>query len=154
VFGNSIIYLIFAAIAGIAFLIVVPKEQYKRYLLWGLIFGGLGNATLVPLLSSLNLIQYKNMGPFSIFGLFSIWTPLTWAFVFSTFFYLMPVRKVFLVPYILLWVALTYSVGLVMQNFGLFEYIGIHKFLAVPTFLLWYTVSTWVYLKYDHIYLR
>lgn len=152
--GNSMIYLIFAALAGVTFLLVIPKERYKRYLLWGFIFGGIGDTLVVVLLSSLNLIQYKNMGVFNIFGLFSFWTPLTWTLVFSVFFYLMPVRKVFLVPYILYWGALSYSVGLVMQSFGLFEYIGIHRYLSMPTFLLWYTVSAWVYLKYEHIHLR
>lgn len=127
-FGNYLLYPLFAGIVGISFLLIVPKEHYKRYLLWGLVFGGIGDALTVSLLTQLNLIQYKNMGPFNIFNLFSIWTPITWALTFSIFFYLMPVRKVFLVPYIITFTALNYSVGLVMQSMGclnILEFTGI-----------------------------
>ena len=84
-------------------------------------------------------------------NIFSLWTPITWAFVFMLFFYFLPVRKVFLVPYILIFSLLSYSVGLVMQNFGLFEYIGIQKYLAPFTFLIWYSVSAWVFLRNEYV---
>lgn len=64
----------------------------------------------------------------------NFWTPLTWGLIFSLFFYLLPVRKAFLVPYILTFVALTYSVGLVMESLGAFRYIGIQRILAIPLF--------------------
>lgn len=143
-----ILYPVLASIAGVAFLFVVPKEKYKHYLLWGITFGGLGDAATVFLLTSLNLIEYRNMGPFNIFGLFSFFTPITWALVFSLFFYLLPTRKIFLVLYLIAFVGANYAHGLVMEQFNLFRYIGIQRVLAVPTFLVWYGVAALVYRKY------
>lgn len=96
--GIFLIYLIFFIFVGIAALLIIPKAQYKKFFLYGFLFGGLGNATIAALLSSLNLIDYRNLGPFNVFNFFSIWTPLTWALVFALFFYLLPVRKFSCIP--------------------------------------------------------
>lgn len=41
---TSLVFPAFAALVAAGFLLIVPKEKYKRYLLWGLIFGALGDA--------------------------------------------------------------------------------------------------------------
>lgn len=146
--GNSMLYPLIAAVTVVAFMAIVPKEKYKHYLLWGLVFGGLGDAAVVGLLVPLKLIEYRNMGPFNILGLFSFFTPITWAFVFSLFFFLMPIRKPWLVLYVVTFVGANYAHGLMMEQLNLFRYIGIQRFLAIPIFLVWYGVSALVYRKY------
>lgn len=92
------IYFIFAVMTGIAALAVIPKEMYKKYLLYAIFLGGNGDALLAPIFSKgFHIIQYKNMGKFNIFDVFSFWTPVTWMFAFSIFFYLLPVKKIALV---------------------------------------------------------
>lgn len=146
-----IYYPIFAIIVILGALLLIPKNSYKKYFIYGLMFGGIGDSVIAVLYNYFGLIKYKEMGPFNIMNIFSFWTPITWAFIFMLFFYFLPVRKVFLIPYILIFSLLNYSVGLVMQNIGLFEYIGIQKYLAPFTFVIWYSVSAWVFLKNEHV---
>ncbi len=149
---NYFIYPIFTIIVAAAALLIIPKEHYKHYFLYGFLFGGVGQILIASLLTALNLIQYKNMGPFNVLGLTSIWTPMTWALAFTIFFFLLPRRKVFLIPYVLTFAALSYSVGLVKEAFGLFEYIGFNRYTAPINFLVWYSVSAWVYLRNWYIF--
>jgi len=72
-------------------------------------------------------------------------------FAFSIFFYLMPVRKFFLALYLLIWTGLSYSVGIVLHAFGLFDYIGIGKYIMPVIFLMWYSAAALVYLKIEKI---
>ncbi|MEJ6950353.1 hypothetical protein [Natronospora cellulosivora (SeqCode)] len=153
-FGINIIYLVFAASVGAATVILIPRENYKHFFLYGLIFGGLADAFIVVFLTELNLIQYKNMGVFNVFDYFSIWTPLTWMFVFMIFFYFLPVRKSFLIPYIIAFSVLNIATGRVMSQLGLFELIGIQKYLSPFVFLLWYSISAWAYLHIEKISLQ
>lgn len=145
--NNSITYLLFALGMTVATLVVIPKNLYKKYLLYGLILGGLGEAISVTMATYLGLIRYYFLPPFSIFNIFSVWTPVTFMFVFSVFLYLMPVRKLYLIFYILGWTMLNYSVGLVLNQFGLFEYKGAGKFIAPIWFASWYILAAWIYMR-------
>lgn len=142
---KSYIYLVFAVVAAMAFFIIVPKAQYKRFLLYGLVFGGILDVISIVTLVPMNQIRFFNMGAFGIFGMIPALVPATWMFAFGVFFYLMPRRIAFMIPYLFAFTALSYTVGLVMQSYGLFEYIGAQKYLAIPTFFLWYSLSAWVY---------
>lgn len=84
---------------GVASIILIPKEKYKKYLLYGLLLGGLADTIIVLVLSRwLGVFKYQNLGVFAISDLFSIWTPIAWTFTVAIYFYLMPVKKVFVVP--------------------------------------------------------
>lgn len=149
--NGNIFYPSFAGISLILALILIPKNQYKKFFVYGLIFGGIGDGVIGTLHSLLGLIDYKNMGMWDLFGITSIWTLITWAFNFMIFFYFLPREKTFLYLYILAFVGLSYGVGLVMQNMGLFEYIGLLKFLAPVVFLAWYSFAAYVFLKREAI---
>jgi len=140
--GDSIIYPIFAIGTVIAALLIIPKHLYKKFLLYGLIIGGFGEMLSGPLNTYLGLINFKSLAPFSLFGIFTIWTPLTWMFAFSIFLYLLPVRLPYLIPYIIGWSFVNYSVGLVLHQFGLFDYVGIGKYTAPFWFAGWYSFFT------------
>ncbi|AFQ43559.1 hypothetical protein [Desulfosporosinus meridiei] len=144
-------YFIFAATIGLATIILIPRNLYKKYLLYGLIFGGIGDTLLVALFHFMGYLNYKNMGETSIFGLFSFWTPIGWTFYFMLFFYFLPVRKTFFVPYLLAFVALNYSVGMVMSQSGLYETIGIYKYIQPFVYLSWCLISVWIFHKSEHI---
>ncbi|SHJ18459.1 hypothetical protein [Propionispora hippei] len=147
----SYIYMIFAFLVGGTYLLLIPKEQYKRYLLYGLVLGSIVDVILVVILTYTGLIEYKNMGPFNIFGIFSAWTPVSWGITFGIFFYFMPKRKFFLLAYVPSFAALGQIIGIVFQNYGLIEYKG--KFLLFFIFLVWYSIAAWAYQRELQFYL-
>ena len=138
--NKSFYYLIIAAILGGAAIALIPKEKYKKFLIYGLLFGGLGNAIIITLFSKVfPLFKYKNMGVFNILGLYSIWTPIAWIFVFAIFLYLLPVKKVFLVPYIITFLGFNVAMGMIMHSLGLFEYNKpLYQYLDLIDFTLWF----------------
>lgn len=148
------VFPIFAIITGFSALLLIPKEKYKHYLLYGFLFGGVLEISLVVILTNLNLLQYKNMGPFNLFNVLSIWTPFSWMFAFSVFFYLLPKRTAFLIPYIITFAALSYSIGIVKESLGTFEYLGVNRYAAPFTFLLWYSFSAWAYFRIEKVKLK
>ena len=95
------------------------------------------------------------MGVFNILGLYSIWTPITWTFVFAIFLYLLPIRKVFLVPYIITFVGFNVAMGMVMHSLGLFEYKKpLYQYLDLISFSLWFIIAAWIYIKAERIPLK
>lgn len=154
---QSLIYPTIAVLAGISTLLIIPKKRYKHFFLYGLIFGALGDTISVLIFSKVfHLFQYRNMGLFNVFNIFSLWTPITWLFVFMLFFYFMPVRKIFLFPYLLAFIALNFAVGPVMEALGLMQakHGVIYWFFEFGTFSLWFSIAAWVYLKNREIPLK
>lgn len=147
------IYLIFAGFIGVASIILIPKEKYKKFFIYGILFGALADTVIVAIFSKwLNIFNYKNMGPFNILGLYSVWTPMAWTFMFAIYLYLLPVRKVFLVPYVLTFFGLNVAAGMVLTAFGLFEYTApYNKYIDMVIFITWLTVAAWAYIKAENI---
>lgn len=153
---KSFYYLILAGITGAAALILIPKEKYKKYFIYGLLFGGVGDTIMVTIMSKwLHLFNYKSMGVLNILNLYSLWTPITWTFVFAVFFYLLPVRKVFLVPYLLAFIGFSTIMGTAMSNLGLFEYTKpFYQYIDLVGFILWEVIAAWVFIKNERIELK
>jgi len=85
-FERYLIYFIFAVITGIAALAVIPKECYKKYLLYAIFLGGVGNAVLAPTFSKIfHLIKYKSMGYFNILMYFRFGPLLPGCSLFPSF---------------------------------------------------------------------
>ncbi len=144
---KSYIFMLFTFIVGAIFFLLVPKAQYKRYLLYGIVLGGFVHGFIASASSYMNLLKYTNMGPFSVLGVIPAWTPIAWSFSFAVFFYLMPRRRAFLIPYLLAFTGLDYIVGLVLEAYGLFTYIGSYRYFALLTFLVWYSVAAWIFYR-------
>lgn len=153
-FGKSIFFFYKTLLFGIAAYAVIPRAHFKRFLLYGFIFGAIGDVLMVFTLDSLGLVKYHNMGPFSIYGLFSFWTPIAWMFAFMIFFYFLPVRTIFLVPYTIGFALYAYMVGLVLSKLGLFEYIGSFRYYAPLVFTVWFSLAAYVYFKIGDIKLK
>ncbi len=75
-------YLIFAVVTGLVSFVIIPRNLYKRFFLYGLLFGGIGDTALASIFHLMGFLSYKNMGVTSIFGIFSFWTPISWTFYF------------------------------------------------------------------------
>jgi hypothetical protein len=153
--GKEMVFFFKAVFFGLAAIILIPKEHYKKYFIYGLFFGAILEIFMVGVLSGLfHWFQYKNMGPFNVFNLFSFWTPLAWMFTLMVFLYCLPARRLFLFLYIPSFGLFGYMVGIVLQNFGLFEYLGIYKYIAPVVFTGWFAVAAWAYIKTEKITLR
>lgn len=154
-FGKSIIFLLKAFFFALATVVVIPKNVYKRYFIYGFIFGAIGDLIMATITGPvLHLIEYKNMGPFNLFGVVSFWTPIAWMFAFMLFFYFLPVRRIFLYPYIIGFAIYGYLVGILLQQLDLFEYNGNYIYFAPLTFIVWFSISAWVYFRNGEIDLK
>ncbi len=146
--GISIVYLIKAVIFGIATVILIPKEQYKKYFIYGFFTGGVANVLVVSIFSYLNFIKYYNMGPFAVFDTFAFFTPIAWTFTMMLFLYFLPVRKVFFFPYVISFALFAVAVGEVLKGFGLYEY---SIYLMPFVFIAWFSLTAFVYMRNEKI---
>ncbi|MHB1421077.1 MAG: hypothetical protein ACYCX4_16110 [Bacillota bacterium] len=138
-----------------AVVVTIPKDHYKKYLIYGIIFGGLGELALVLVTGRVfHQVEYINMGPFAFLGTVSFWTPISWTFAAMLFFYFMPTKRIFLYPYLLMFYLLGFGVGQVLQGFGLFRFIGMGKYIATLVYAAWFSLSAWYYLKHENICLE
>lgn len=154
-FGKSAYFFYKAVLFGLATVVVIPRQVYKKFLIYGLIFGAILDVIFIIILGPiLHLVKYIDMGPFSIFGIFSFWTPVAWMFAFMLFFYFLPVRKEFLYPYTVSFALFGYMVGLVLQGLGLFMYVGNYLYIAPLVLTGWFSLSAWAYIRSEHITLK
>lgn len=153
--GKEIFFFYKALIFGLAALILIPKPQYKKFFLYGLIFGGVGDIIVILFFGKmLHLFKYTNMGVFNILNIFSLWTPWAWMFAFTFFFYLLPVQKIFLGIYLPAFAFFGHTVGLALENMGLFYYGDNYHYLAPVLYLIWFSFSAWAYFRVENIRLH
>ncbi|MHB9093799.1 MAG: hypothetical protein ACYC21_03935 [Eubacteriales bacterium] len=152
---KSLVPFIKAIMFGIATVAVIPRQYYKKFFIYGFIFGAIGDGVFVLILGhGFHLFKYYGMGPFSVYGLFPFWTPVAWMFAFMLFFYFLPVRKIFLSLHILGFAFFGYFVGVVLEGFGVFQYIGFWRYIAPLFFVLWFSLAAWVYMRNEKISLK
>lgn len=151
-FSRDIYYLIFALAFGVATIILIPKQLYKKFFIYGLLFGGAFNVLVILTLSGVfHLFKYLHLGPLGIWGLFSFFTPITWVFVLMIYLYFLPVRKIFLYPYIAGFIAFAYMFGLSLKGLGLFELYKNYQYLEPVNFILWFSLAAWAYIKGERV---
>src|SRR5690554_852935 len=153
--GTEIVFFIKAIIFGLAAAIIIPKKLYKKYFIYGLIFGGLVDFVLVLMIGVIaGGVQYKNMGVFSVFDITSFWTPISWMLVQMIFLYLLPRKKLYFYPYVLSYGIFGYCVGLVLENFGLFKYRGVFRYLYPLVIIGWFYSVARLYMYEEKITLE
>ena len=111
------------------------------------LFGGILDVISIVIFAPMQQIRFLNMGPFEVLGIIPAPVPITWMFDFGIFFYLMPRRMTFLIPYVLAFTGFSYVIGIIMEYYGLFQYLGSMRYWAVLVFLVWYSFSAWVFLR-------
>lgn len=153
--GTEIVFLIKAVFFGLAAIILIPKEQYRKFLIYGLILGGLGDIFVISLFGELlGGFRYENMGVFNILNITSFWTPIAWVFVLMYFLYALPLKKGFFYLYIISFSVFGYCLGLVLENFGLYRYIGVYRYIAPLTLTLWFFVAARLYMHWEKLKLQ
>jgi hypothetical protein len=141
-----------AIIFGISTLIFIPKEQYKKFLLFGLVLGAMVDAMTIIFIGNLLGKFYYNAGPLEAFGI-PIFIPITFTFVWMLYLYFLPFRDEFLILYIIGFTVFALMMGLVEQNLGFFtyNYNGIIGTVIGETVMwaIWFSASAYIYRTYD-----
>jgi hypothetical protein len=143
-----LLYPVFLVILFGMSLIFIPRKDYREYLIYGFLLGGLGDMTVVGLFQNVfHIIWFKNQGLFNTLGQ-NFLSPPCWTFTVMLFLYFLP-RKGF-VQYLYVFTFAAYSVGygLVVHNANLFDFKPwYYPFFSYLTFLGWWAFITFVFMK-------
>jgi hypothetical protein len=149
--SNLIFWPGLAIVFGIPTLIFIPKEQYKKFLLFGFVLGGVVDVmTIIIIGNMLGAFSYI-AGPLEAFGI-PVFIPIAFMFVWMLFLYFLPVRVEFLIPYIAGFVGFAVMLGFVQQNLGYFKFgHGTTQSVIsqIITFSIWFSVSALIYRIYN-----
>jgi hypothetical protein len=151
---NKVLFFpLFLFIAITLSLIYIPRQQYKKYLIYGAMTGGIGNMIITILMNHVfGVGHYAKIGIFNIFG-FNFLEPFAWTFVQMLFLYFLPVRKWFLYAYVLGFVGISVGFGYVIKNLGIIiEMKPTFAHLVGPfIFLTWWSFTAWFFRKIEGI---
>lgn len=138
----------FLVMTFILTLIFIPRKDYKSYLIYGFLVGGLGDILVVGLFQNiLHVVWFKNQGIFNVYEMNAL-SPPSWTVTVMIFLYFLPGRRTFLYPYIIAWAGCSVAFGLIVHNSGLFDFLP--WFYPIPsyfTFLGWWTFCAWLFYK-------
>jgi hypothetical protein len=150
-FNNSLIFWpALAILFAIPTIIFIPRKEYKKFFIFGFIFGGLLDGVSIIIIGNLLGEFSYQAGPLMVSGI-PIFIPLAFTFVWMTFFYFLPIRMEFLIPYIIGFTGFSVLMGFVEQNLGYFKFHhGFIRGVSMTTivFLLWFSFSALVYRHY------
>lgn len=153
--GVEIIFFIKAILFGLAAIILIPKEQYKKFLVYSLFFGGFGEILIILVFSLLlGCFHYLNMGYFNILNITPFWSPVAWIFVMMLFLYNLPIKRSFFYLYIIAFGIFGYFVGLVLENFHLYKFVGAYKYFLPLLLICWFYAAARLYMKAEKLKLQ
>jgi hypothetical protein len=151
---NKVLFFpVFLFVALILTLIYIPRRRYKKYLIYAVITGGLGNMILTVIINHVfGVAHYTQIGIINIFG-YNFLEPFAWTFVQMLFLYFLPVRKWFLYAYVLGFVGISVGFGYMIKNLGIIiENKPIFsQFIGPFVFLAWWSGTVWFFRKIEGI---
>lgn len=118
---RQLYYPIFLLLAILLTFILIPRDKYKQFFIYGFILGGLGNLVIHWILAYIGLMWYPNAGIFQV-GRLNILSPLSWVPVTMLFVRFLPQRPLFLYAYVLTFATFGVYHGYVVQNAGLYDF--------------------------------
>lgn len=145
---------LFVLIALTLTLIYIPRQHYKKYLIYAAITGGLGNMLITYILFHvLGIAKYTEIGIFNLYG-FNYLEPFAWAFVQMLFLYFLPVRKWFLYGYILGFTGMSVGFSHVIDNLEISKVFNpaFVKYVSPFVFLAWWSFTAWFFRKTEGIH--
>lgn len=146
--ATALFYPVYLAIVFSFTLIFIPKKEYKEYLIYGLINGGLTDMIAVGIFANLlHFMWFKNGGIFFTMGQIYL-SPPCWTFSIMLFLYFLPAQRPFLYLYILNFTMYSFGYGLMVHNCGLYDFKSWFYYSIAPfIFLAWYSFSAWIFRK-------
>lgn len=140
------IYPLYTGAIALVMLAVVPREKIRRLVIFGVLYGGVGDLIMLVVLFVFNIAGYKNFGPFG-FG-FPFFPPLAWTFFFIIYLHFLPERYPW--NYIFSVTAAGYSLlfSNVLQNLGIFEWRMGRILPPAIIYLVWMITVTYTYQRF------
>ena len=147
---NYVFWPILAIAFGIPTLIFIPREEYKKFLIFGFVLGGFIDVFTIVLIGNF-LGEFAYIaGPLEAYGI-PVFVPLAFTFVWMLFLFFLPFRVEFLIPYILGFSGFAVMLGFVEQNLGFFKFNHGNTrgaILTIITFVVWFFCSALIYRSY------
>lgn len=139
--------LIFAAIMVVA----VPRKEILRLSIYGIIFGGIAEVFMLILGGVAGLYRWTNYGPFAFLKL-PLFSPITWALYYITYFYFLPKQKP--LNYVYVTTAIFFStiyinaitnldIFYLSPTLGPFNIPYSRIVIPIVAFAFWYSLATW-----------
>jgi hypothetical protein len=136
---------VLAAALFLATVLLIPRAVYRKFLIYGLMFGAASDIVLTTIFNKiLNMFKWLNAGPMNVWG-FNALVPVTFTFWMMLYLYFLPLRTIYLVPYVLIFTGISVAMGQVTRNLGLFTYRPGIEAIMISDFLSWYAVVAWLY---------
>ena len=144
--ATNLLYPAFLLIVFSLTVILIPREVYKKYMIYGMLVGGLGDVLSVFVYQNLlGFMWFKNQGLFYVLGQHAL-SPLCWTFTVMIFLYFLPAKRFFLYVYTLAWAMASVCYGYVVQNAKLFDFKSwFYPIPAFIAFLIWWSFAVWLY---------
>jgi hypothetical protein len=150
---KELFFPLFLLIAITFTLVYIPRRDYRKYVIYAAITGGLGNMLITLVVFRwLKVARYVHIGIFDIEG-FNYLEPFAWTFVQMLFLYFLPVRKWFLYGYVLGFTGISIGFGYVIRNLGISETLNpaFSRYLSPVIFLAWWSFTAWFYRRIEGI---
>ncbi len=141
-------YPVYLTIVFILSIIYIDRKDYKEYLTYGFLLGGLGDILTVGLFQNiLRFMWFKNQGLFNVLGQ-NYLSPPSWTFTVMLFLYFLPRKGISQYLYVLTFAAFSVGYGLVVHNAGLFDFKPwLYPVVSYFIFLGWWSIITIVFLR-------
>ncbi len=109
-------YPVYLTIVFILSIIYIDRKDYKEYLIYGFLLGGLGDMLAVGLFQNiLRFMWFKNQGLFNVLGQ-NYLSPPSWTFTVMLFLYFLPRKGITQYLYVLTFAAFSVGYGLVFTT--------------------------------------
>lgn len=139
-----LIYPLYTGLLAILVIVLVPRQEIRKLLIYGLFFGAIIDVLLILVVRF--PAKYINYGPFGFMDL-PFFPPMSWVIYYIIYFYFLPSNSAFRFIYVL--TAASYSVifSNVLMNLGIFQWNLGRVYVPMILYTTWLIISTWGYLR-------
>ncbi|HZK24958.1 MAG TPA: hypothetical protein VFC74_06180 [Oscillospiraceae bacterium] len=139
------IYPIYTGILALTLIALLPREEIKRLVIYGIVFGAVTDVAIIGVISNLLKVGgHISYYPFGALGV-AFFPPLAWGIWFILFFYFLPTDLPWVVIYVFAAVGTSVLFSNVLVNMQIF--VWNYGRILVPFLIygLWFSFAAWAY---------
>lgn len=124
---------------------IIPKEHIHRLSIYGIIFGGIMDITMLTFGQLTGLFGWINYGPFGFVGI-PFFAPISWSIFFILFFYFLPSKKYLKFIYTAAAILFSIIYTNVVISLNIF---WSYSQIVIPSiaFTIWFSIALWGFNK-------
>ena len=145
-----LVYPIYTTALLIATYALVPRQNIRDLLRYGILFGAITDAVMIILFTKIiGLGGYINFGPFGFKGI-PFFPLIAWSAYYVLYLYMLPEEKpwVYIFPIVAAFFSLFFSN--ILQNLGIFVWNWGTVIIPLIIYLFWHITVTWIYIKVEN----